>query len=111
MGSHRRKSRRFGRSKLATASSQGHTEDMEIAETQDPEKTEHQVRQEMFQTRRNELLAQQFSNSEGYDKAVLTLSSAFLGVSVAFIKDVPHYGALTGFWLIFCSCSLLTLSL
>jgi hypothetical protein len=84
---------------------------MEIAETRVPEKTELQVRQEMFQTRRTELLAQQFSNSEGYDKAVLTLSSAFLGVSLAFIKDVPHYGALICLWLVFCSWSFLTLAI
>jgi hypothetical protein len=85
---------------------------MEIAKSEDiPQKTELQVRQEMFQIRRNELLAQQFSNSEAYDKAVLTLSSAFLGVSVVFIKDVPHYGALASLWLIFCSWSLLTLAI
>jgi hypothetical protein len=73
--------------------------------------TDLEVRREMFQTRRNELLTQQFSNSEAYDKAVLTLSSAFLGVSVAFIKDVPHQGALTHLPLIFCSWSLLTLAI
>lgn len=37
---------------------------------------------------RADLLKRQLSNSENYDKAVLSLSTAFLGFSLAFIKDI-----------------------
>jgi hypothetical protein len=88
------------------------TQETEAASDQCPaEQPDLNVRKEMFKTRRDELLAQQFSNSEAYDKAVLTLSSAFLGVSLAFIKDVPHQGALAHLSLMFCSWSLLTLAI
>lgn len=36
---------------------------------------------------RADLLKRQLSNSENYDRAVLTLSTAFLGISFAFLKD------------------------
>jgi hypothetical protein len=37
---------------------------------------------------RADLLQRQLSNAENYDKAVLSLSTAFLGFSLAFIKDI-----------------------
>jgi hypothetical protein len=37
---------------------------------------------------RADLLKRQLSNSENYDKAVLSLSTAFLGLSLAFLKDI-----------------------
>lgn len=37
---------------------------------------------------RADLLKRQLSNSENYDKAVLSLSTAFLALSLAFLKDV-----------------------
>lgn len=37
---------------------------------------------------RADLLKRQLSNSENYDKAVLSLSTAFLGFSLAFLKDL-----------------------
>jgi hypothetical protein len=37
---------------------------------------------------RADLLKRQLSNSENYDKAVLSLSTAFLGLSLAFLKDL-----------------------
>lgn len=41
---------------------------------------------------RKDLLTRLLSNSEAYDKAILSLSSALLGVSLAFIKDIVHLG-------------------
>jgi hypothetical protein len=37
---------------------------------------------------RADLLTRQLSNSENYDKAVLSLATAFLGLSLAFLKDI-----------------------
>ena len=37
---------------------------------------------------RADLLKRQLSNAENYDKAVLSLSTAFLGFSLAFLKDL-----------------------
>ncbi|MGI2028681.1 hypothetical protein [Endozoicomonas acroporae] len=41
---------------------------------------------EMFDNFRDELLKRQLSNTESYDRAILTLSSSGLAVSVAFLK-------------------------
>lgn len=42
----------------------------------------------LYSEARAELLKRQLSNSENYDKAILTLSTAFLGLSIAFVKDI-----------------------
>ena len=52
---------------------------------------------------RADLLKRQLSNSENFDKAILSLSSAFLGFSLVFIKDmlplrVAWLGLLYGSW-------------
>jgi hypothetical protein len=47
-------------------------------------KKDDESREALYQATRKELLAQQSSNAESYDKAVLTISAAFLGVSLAF---------------------------
>lgn len=49
-------------------------------------------RLELYQKTRDELLKQQLSNAETYDKSLLTLSSAFLGLSLTFIKDIVPLG-------------------
>jgi hypothetical protein len=54
---------------------------------------ENKLRDELYKATRAELLAQQSSNTEAYDKAVLTISAAFLAVSLAFIKD-PGFGGI-----------------
>jgi len=46
------------------------------------------VRESLYDKTREELLAQQRSNAETYDKSLLALSSGLLGISLAFIKDV-----------------------
>lgn len=55
----------------------------------------------MFDRYRDDLLKRELSNTENYDKTVLTLSSAALGFSIAIIKDIPasnYYGLLLWAW-------------
>jgi hypothetical protein len=55
---------------------------------------------------RADLLKRQLSNAENYDKAILSLSTAFLGFSLAFVKDIvpirqaDWLGLLYGSWLV-----------
>ena len=50
--------------------------------------TDAKERCEKFSDYLNELYSREMSNSKDYDKAILTLSTAALGLSLAFIKDV-----------------------
>lgn len=52
-------------------------------------------RQKLYAECRNDLLKRQLSNSENFDRSVLSLSSALLAASIAFIK--PAAGA-PGIW-------------
>ena len=45
-------------------------------------------RQRLYEEYRKDLLARQLSNAQNFDKAVLSLSTAGLGFSLAFIKDI-----------------------
>jgi hypothetical protein len=62
---------------------------------------------ELFSQYRNEQYKRQLSNSENFDKAILTLSTAALGFSVGFVKDVvrlsqaDYLGVLKLSWLFF----------
>ncbi|MBI2883185.1 MAG: hypothetical protein HYY11_04665 [Candidatus Methylomirabilis oxyfera] len=64
---------------------------------------------------RADLLKRQLSNAENYDKAVLSLSTAFLGFSLAFLKDlIPSQRAewlslLYGSWIILTAAVLSTI--
>ena len=51
-----------------------------------------EVRQELYAKTRDDLLKRQLSNSENADRAVLTVSAAALGFSLAFIKDIVPLG-------------------
>jgi hypothetical protein len=51
------------------------------------EDEQRRKREELYAETRKDLLARQLSNAEQFDKAVLTLSSGGLGLSLAFIKD------------------------
>lgn len=46
------------------------------------------TRQRLYEHTKAELTSKQIANSTTYDNSILTLSSAFLGLSIAFIKDV-----------------------
>lgn len=63
-------------------------------------KTENQ---KMFSERRQELIDRQLSNSESQDRAVLTLSSSGLVLSVSFIRFVVELKAAVYAWLLYSS--------
>lgn len=63
----------------------------------------------LFAEYRAELLKRQFSNSEAYDKALLTMSSGLLGLSIAFVKDASVRTD-TYLWLLYLSWVLLALT-
>jgi hypothetical protein len=59
-------------------------------------------------TARNEILERLSSNSEAYDKAILTLASALLALSVTFIKDLLPSSPINHVWLLYGSWIVLT---
>lgn len=56
---------------------------------------------------RTDLLKRQLSNSENYDKSIITLSTAFLGFSIAYLKDLIPSENVQCYWLIILSWYLL----
>ncbi|MBU0566776.1 hypothetical protein KJ693_02160 [bacterium] len=48
-------------------------------------------RKKLYSETRNDLLNRQLSNSENFDRAILSLSTAGLGFSLAFIKDIVPF--------------------
>lgn len=73
--------------------------------------TEDQQRERLHTSARGELLDRQFSNSEAYDKAILTLSSGFLALSLSFIKEILPAGSITWATLLYASWVLLALAI
>jgi hypothetical protein len=69
----------------------------------------------IYSETRRDLLTRELSNSEAYDKAIISLSSALLGISLAFIKDIIRSGAacnkefLYYSWYLFASAIVLTI--
>jgi hypothetical protein len=69
---------------------------------------EQKIRNELFGKYREDVLCRQLSNTENYDKAVLSLGTAFLGFSMAFLKDFVSYKdaiyapLLPTSWVLFC---------
>lgn len=59
--------------------------------------------EKLYNKARDELLAKQMSNSETYDRSMLSLSSAFLALSVTFIKDIVPVKELLCTWLLYLS--------
>jgi len=45
-------------------------------------------RQRVYERTRDDLLKRQLSNAENFDKAILSVSTAALGFSLAFLKDI-----------------------
>ncbi|MBP1627552.1 MAG: hypothetical protein H6Q00_2027 [Holophagaceae bacterium] len=56
---------------------------------------ERQQRLEMFNSLRNEIWSRQMSNSESYDRNLLSLATLFLGLSLTFLKDISCYPSTT----------------
>lgn len=73
------------------------------------------IRSKIYDEYRRELTVKQNSNSENYDKSILTLSSAGLGLSLAFIKDivplarVHDHSMLLASWSFFAAAIVITL--
>lgn len=69
---------------------------------------DQKLRNELYSKYREDVLKRQLSNTENYDKAVLSLGTTFLGFSLGFLKDfVPYKLALCAFllpasWIFFC---------
>ena len=66
--------------------------------------------QKMFSERRKELIDRQLSNSEGQDRAILTLSSSGLVLSVSFIRFVVELDGAAYSWLLYSSWSFFALA-
>jgi hypothetical protein len=66
----------------------------------DRSKEEQTAANEMFNSFRDELLKRELSNSENDDKAILTLSSAALGISISAIKFVIPFDKAECIWLV-----------
>jgi hypothetical protein len=79
---------------------------MIVGDSSQVPETDNQQCRELLANVRRELLERQFSNSQAYDKAILTLSSAFLALSLNFMKDVlpsggaRHLGLLYTSWIL-----------
>jgi hypothetical protein len=56
-----------------------------IPQTETPDDTD--FRNRLFKENYDELVKKQISNSENFDRSILTLSTSGLGISLAFIKD------------------------
>ena len=57
---------------------------------------------------RADLFKRQLSNAENYDKAILSLSTVFLGFSFAFLKDVVPAHSAERLYLLYASWIMLT---
>ena len=55
---------------------------------EDIEKSEQELRLKLYAEARADLLKRQLSNSENADRAILSVSTAALGFSLAFLKDI-----------------------
>jgi hypothetical protein len=64
---------------------------------------------QLFSELKTELFKRQLSNSENFDKAILTYASGALALSLAFLKDfVPLAGACS--WMLFALCITITVA-
>lgn len=66
------------------------------------------VRRRLLAETRADLLKRQLSNAENYDKAILSLSTAILGFSFAFLKDFVPAHLAERLWLLYASWVMLT---
>lgn len=75
------------------------------------------TRQRLFEQTKADVVSKQIANSTAYDTSILTLSSAFLALSVVFIKDVvapistaSHLLLLYLSWSCFCLAIIVTIA-
>ena len=65
--------------------------------------SEQQQREFLHAESRRDLLVRQISNAVNYDNAILTLSSAALGLSLVFLKDILPINKIDCLSLLICS--------
>lgn len=70
-----------------------------------------ELRFKFYGETRADLLKRQLSNSENADRAVLTVSTAALGFSLAFLKDVVPLHSATHVWILYSSWALFGLAI
>jgi len=70
------------------------------------EEGDRESRERIYAETRDDLLKRNLSNCENMDKAVLTLSSALLGLSLGFTKDVVSLENASFVWLLVSSWAL-----
>ena len=68
-------------------------------------------REELFKVERDELVRKQISNSENFDRAILTLSTAGFGVSITFMQQVVSHNAVQHHWLLLQSWGFFTIAI
>ena len=68
-------------------------------------------RQRLHDELRDELFRCQLSNSQILDKSILSLSSAGLGFSLVFIKNVVSLDKASHLWLLYCSWGVFILAI
>lgn len=73
--------------------------------------TDINTKRDMFNSYREDLLKRNLSNTENYDKAILTLSSASLGLSLALVKLIVPTEEADFFWMLYSNWALLVLSI
>lgn len=71
--------------------------------TDQAQSTDHDLRLRLYGETRADLLKRQLSNSENADRAILTVSTAALGFSLAFLKDVVPIQTADYSWLLYLS--------
>jgi hypothetical protein len=69
-------------------------------EARSQQRTPEEIKQrsELHKTTRDQLIRLSLSNSEGFDRAILTLSSAGLALSITVVKDLVRSGPIHQAW-------------
>ncbi len=65
-----------------------------------------QISQDLYRATRDDLLKRQLSNSENFDRSVLTLSSAAIGLSLTFVHHLGDTNSVHQKWLFISTCAL-----
>jgi len=71
--------------------------------TDQEQSSDHELRLKLYGEVRADLLKRQLSNNENADRAILTVSMAALGFSLAFLKDVVPFQTADCSWLLYLS--------
>lgn len=77
----------------------------------DNKKKDREKRERLLERTRSELVAAQMKNAEQFDRSVLTLSSAFLAISMGFMRDVVIAGEALHRWMLLTSWGLFALTI